>query len=135
MVVAANDNDINHTYVGETKRPLSVRFKEHCKLDKTTAVGEHCLETGHSVSLTNTKVLAREEDWFKRKIKEAINIRQQQPSINRDQGYHLPAIYSQILPPISEFRHHDQNNIITWPRSIVDGSKRRDRFKQCSKVS
>ena len=30
------DDDILHTYIGETKRPLSVRFKEHCKLDKPT---------------------------------------------------------------------------------------------------
>ena len=42
------DDDTLHTYIGETKRPLSVRFKEHCKLDKPTGVGEHCNATGHS---------------------------------------------------------------------------------------
>ena len=75
---------------------ISVRFKEHCKLDKPTAVGDHCLNTGHSISLTNTKVLAREEDWFRRKVKEAVYMKQRQPSM--------------ILSP-SEPHHSQPNNI------------------------
>ena len=63
------DDDTHHTYIryiGETKRPLSVRFKEHCKL------------------------LDREQDWLsKRKVKEAIHIKQRAPSINTRPG--LPA--------------------------------------------
>ena len=27
------------------------------------------------------------------------------PTMNRDQGYHLPAIYNQIIPPKSEATH------------------------------
>ena len=84
------DNDTHRTCIGETKRPLSVRFKEHCKLDKPIGVGDHCNATGHSVSMDNLRVLDREQDWLKRKVKEAIHIKQRAPSMNRDQGYQLP---------------------------------------------
>ena len=73
-------------------------FKEHCKLDKPTGVGDHCNATGHSVSMDNLRVLDREQDWMKRKVKEAIHIKQRAPSMNRDQGYQLPPIYGQIIP-------------------------------------
>ena len=46
-----------------------------------------------------------ESNWHKRKVKEAIYIRQRAPTMNRDQGYHLPAIYNQIIPPKSEATH------------------------------
>ena len=84
--------------LGETKRQLSVRFKEHCKLDKPTGVRDHCNATGHSVSMANLRVLDREQDWLKHKVKEAIHIKQRAPSMNRDQGYQLPPIYGQIIP-------------------------------------
>ena len=83
-------DDPKHTYVGESKRPLGVRFKEHTKLDRPTGVGEHCLNIGPSVSITNTKVLERELNWHRRKVKKAIHIRQRCPTMNRDQGYQLP---------------------------------------------
>ena len=43
------DDDTHHTYIGETKRPLSVRFKEHCKLDKPTGVGDHIKQRAPSI--------------------------------------------------------------------------------------
>ena len=39
-----------------------------------TGVSDHCNATGHSVSLDNTKVLTREPQWTKRKVKEDIYI-------------------------------------------------------------
>ena len=96
------DQNSSHSYIGESKRPLFTRFKEHTKTEKATGVGEHCNNTGHSVSWDNTKVLAREQDWLKRKVKEAIYIKQQRPIMNRDQGYQLPSIYGHIIPPTSE---------------------------------
>ena len=98
------DNDPNHR---ESKRPPGVRFKEHLNLDKPTGVGEHCLATGHSVSNKNIRVLSREQEWHKRKVKEAIYIKQHGPTMNRDQGYQLPPIYTEILPPVygSSQRH------------------------------
>ena len=51
-----------------------------------TGVGDHCQATGHSVSMKDTKVLTRESNWHKRKVKEAIYIRQRAPTMNRDLG-------------------------------------------------
>ena len=76
-------------------------FVVKLNLDKPTGVGEHCLATGHSVSKNNIRVLSREQEWHKRKVKEAIYIKQHGPTMNRDQGYQLPPIYTQILPPVS----------------------------------
>ena len=42
------DDHTHHTYIGETKRPLSIRLNEHCKLDIPTGVGDHSNATGHS---------------------------------------------------------------------------------------
>ena len=63
-------------------------FKEHTKLDKPMGVGEHRLSTSYSVSITNTKILERELDSHRRKVKEAIHISQRHPTMDRDQGYH-----------------------------------------------
>ena len=93
------DQDPAHVYIGETKRPLGKRFKEHINLTIPTGVGDHCNATGHSVSLDNTKVLTREPQWTKRKENEAIYIKKGAPSMNREQGYQLPPIYHQVLLP------------------------------------
>ncbi|KAK2150425.1 hypothetical protein NP493_2782g00000 [Ridgeia piscesae] len=71
--------DSSHTYIDETKRSLSQKFKEHANLDKPTGVGDHCQATGHSMSMKNTKVLTRESIWLKRKVKEDIYISNGEP--------------------------------------------------------
>ena len=86
-------------YVGETGRTLATRTKDHTSHNiQPTAVGDHCREHGHVISKNNVEMLASEEGWFKRKVREAIEIKTPQPTINRDQGFDLPAIYSEILP-------------------------------------
>ena len=68
-------------------------MKDHTSHNtQPTAVGDHCREHGHVINKNNVEVLAREEGWFKRKIREAIEIKTLQPTINRDQGFDLPAI-------------------------------------------
>ncbi len=93
-----SEQNPSHKYIGDTKRTLQERFKEHRNLDKPTAVGEHSQDTGHSFTLENSKILTREPNWTARKVKEAVLIKQKSPSINRDQGYHLAAVYHQLLP-------------------------------------
>ena len=92
--------DCEEVYVGETARSLSARVKEHTSTRRAslTAVGDHCKKTGHSVTWDNVQVLASENNTSRRKIREAIEIASQKPSLNRDIGaYDLPAIYGALL--------------------------------------
>jgi hypothetical protein len=90
--------DCTADYIGETSRPLGVRLKEHERtLGSRTAVGEHCAATGHKIKTIEVKIVEQESGWFKRKVKEAIKIRIHRPTMNRDEGYELPAIYSGVL--------------------------------------
>ena len=84
---------------GETGRTLATRMKDHASHNsQPTARGDHCRDHGHVISKNNVEVLAREEGCFKRKVRETIEIKTIQPTINRDQGFDLPAIYSEIIP-------------------------------------
>ena len=78
---------------------MGTRLKEHTKttVGNPTAVGEHIINTGHTITPSDTKIVAREEQFWRRKIHESITIIQQQPTMNRDSGYHLPALYKTLL--------------------------------------
>ena len=88
----------NKEYVGETARSLEIRVKEH-QSRSSSAIYEHCRPEGHSVDPNKTKVLSTEVNTFKRRIKEAIQIKLTKPALNRDNGYELAAIYDTILTP------------------------------------
>ena len=49
--------------------------------------------TGHDISVEHFNIVGREENILKRAIKEALYIRVNNPSLNRNAGkYHLPHI-------------------------------------------
>jgi len=54
---------------------------------------------GHSVDSSKTKGLATESYTFKRRRREAIEIRLRKSSLNRDNGFELANIYNTILGP------------------------------------
>ena len=79
------------TYISETGRTLATRMKDHLNLRKPlTAVGEHCAHEPHKITKDSVKVLARDDVWLTRKVREAIEIKIGQPAMNLDQGYELP---------------------------------------------
>ena len=80
----------NKEYVGETARSLEIRVREH-QSRSSSAIHEHCRLEGHSVDPNKTKVLSTEVNTFKRRIKEAIQIKLTKPA--------LAAIYDTILTP------------------------------------
>ena len=62
-------------YIGERARTHGVRFKEDTDgKHPNSAIMEHISITGHKYTLTDVKVLVKEDSDFKRNVKEAIAI-------------------------------------------------------------
>lgn len=89
-------NDCGEHYIGETARTLEKRLGEHQK-QTTSAIREHQSQANHEIDWEGVKILDKESVDVKRKIKEAIHIRRQRPTLNRDGGYDLPAIFDHLL--------------------------------------
>ena len=94
-------------YIGETARTLGTRLKEHVTRS-SSAVHEHCDNTGHNIEADNTTILTSEDSNIKRKVKEAILIKQRRPSLNRDEGLELPPVYTPLLESRDHARSGDQ---------------------------
>ena len=68
--------------------------------DLKSAVSEHAKDAGHSIDEISVKIIGQENHLMPlRKIREAIDIHNLQPDMNRDQGYNLSPIYGTILQP------------------------------------
>jgi hypothetical protein len=77
-------------YIGETSRPLATRLKEHAeavrKLDVTrNAIAQYVATSTARPIWEETRILAREENWYRRRVKEAIWI-ERQGNLNRNHG-------------------------------------------------
>ena len=90
-------------YIGESGRPKNVRLKEHvadikfARLDKS-ATARHFAACAGDMNPLDAKTIATEDHWRKRKIREAIEIRQSRSSINLDEGgLHLSPIWDILL--------------------------------------
>jgi len=79
------DCNQHYIYIGEPARPLSTRIKQHlpCR-QPLSAVSEHKLNTDQQCSMRDVNIFDSEENWQRRKIKEAINIHRGKTVLNRD---------------------------------------------------
>ena len=74
-------NDCNMKYIGETGRELSVRINEHKKggtktIDSNVSgLSQHIRNTKHEINWNDANVIDKENNMVKRKLKEAIKIR------------------------------------------------------------
>ena len=83
-------------YIGEASRALGDRHKEHLKGPSSIHVHIQC--TGHNATVDNFKIIGREDRDLPRTIKEAIYIRVNNPSLNRNVGkYHLSHLWDRVL--------------------------------------
>ena len=88
-------------YIGEIDRSMETRFKEHSadlrhNRHKKSDLVEHVHITGHHICLENAKVISREDNLLKRKIREKIEINLNRNCLNRDDG----AIISDSWKPL-----------------------------------
>ena len=90
-------------YIGESGRPKNVRLKEHvadikfARLDKS-ATARHFASCSGDMNPLDARTIATEGHWRRRKVREAIEIRQSRASINLDEGgLHLSPIWDILL--------------------------------------
>ena len=90
-------------YIGESARTFEERYREHLKAP--SPIFEHNNVTGHTTSVENFKIIGREGHNMARAIKEAIYIRVNNPTLNRNIGkYNLPHIWDKVLFSIPELK-------------------------------
>ena len=88
--------DCDDEYIGESSRTFGERFKEY--LNAPFPIYDHHNITGHDTTIDNFSIVGREDQNLIRAIKEAIYIRVDNPSLNRNIGkYHLPQIWYKVL--------------------------------------
>ena len=88
--------ECDEEYIGESARTFAERFKEHLKALSPTH--DHSNRSGHDVSIHNFSIVGREDQNIIRTIKEALYIRVNNPSLNKNIGkYHLPHIWDEVL--------------------------------------
>jgi hypothetical protein len=78
---------ISFPYVGQTKRQLGTRLKEHknnIKLDpeKHSVITEHIVNTNHKMDWNNVKILDHKNIYHKRLVSEMISIKEQENGLN-----------------------------------------------------
>ena len=90
-------------YIGESSRTFGERFKEHLKAP--SPIYGHSNITGHNISLENFSIVGRDDQNLSRWIKEALFIRVNNPSLNKNIcKYHLPHIRDEVLLNTSELK-------------------------------
>ena len=95
--------DCDEEYIGESSRTFGARFKKHLK--PPSPIDDHSNITGHNVTINNFNIGGREDLNQMRTIKEALYIRVNDPSLNRNVGeYHLPHVWDEVLFNTSEVK-------------------------------
>lgn len=102
--------DCDASYVGQTKRKLSTRLKEHrtnIKLDasKHSVVTDHILQNNHTFDWEKVRILDIESNFNRRIISEMINIKEQKNGINLNKDTDmLDESYFDLLGKLANLR-------------------------------
>ena len=95
--------DCDEEYIGESSGSFGERFKEHQKAP--SPIYDHSNISGHQVTIENFNIVGREDHNLSMAIKEALYIRVNNPSLNRNIGkFHLPHIWDEVLFNTSELK-------------------------------
>ena len=92
--------DCEKSYIGETGRPFIVRMNEHrCAVkteDMRNANAVHSIKESHSIAWENARIIDREQNWKKRRIKESLYIRNKD-NYNLDSGLALSHVWDPLI--------------------------------------
>ena len=98
LVYHISCDNCDESYIGETGSSLKSRFMEHRRQRSTSSeVSRHvnCDQPDHSISVDNVRILEVELTWFKKAVREAIQIWINNLTLNNDVGrYNLPQVWN-----------------------------------------
>ena len=130
MVCQVPCHNCNQVYIGETGRQLGTRIDEHKKEveelssaaftrtkrktlvreQNKSAITGHSVSNNHVIDWTGVRVIDRESDMTKHRLREAIWIKRKQTTMNRDEGaIYLPRVWDNVVatvPPSSTQSQH-----------------------------
>jgi len=80
--------------VGQTKRQLKTRVKEHVnniklKSTRQSVITNHILESRHEFDWSNVKILDHEPNYNKRLVSEMLHIKEQKKRVNSQKDTEL----------------------------------------------
>jgi len=106
VVYKINCQDCNASYVGQTKRLLKTRIKEHVndikKSGSPSVISNHRLSHNHEFDWEGVRTLDSEQSWNKRIVSEMIHIKRQIYGINKQSDTDLlPEIYFPVIDMLS----------------------------------
>ena len=95
--------ECDEEYIEESSRTFGKSFKEDLKTP--FPIYDHSYITGHNITLENFSIVGRENQNLSRWIKEALLIRVNNSSLNKNIGkYHLLHIWDELLLNTSELK-------------------------------
>ena len=95
--------DCEEEYIEESSRTFGERYREHLKAP--SPIYEYQNNIGYTASVENFKIIGREGHNMARRVKEAMYIRVNNPTLNRNIGkYNLPHLWDGILHSIPELK-------------------------------
>ena len=98
-----------------------IRLKEHVvdvhhERIKKSAIVEHCYNTKHYMCFENAEVLASIPHYYKRRIREALEIKKFMYNLNSDYGLNLKEYWIPILHVI---RYKHNSHIINESKNPI----------------
>ena len=97
------DCSCGSSYIGQTKRTIAERVKEHITAVKNrqinkSAIAEHIVdtETNHWIELHEPKILSTDRHYYPRIVREAIEIKKHK-NFNREEGYKLSSAWNPVI--------------------------------------
>ena len=100
IIYSIRCKDCDKLYIRATKRKFNTRLREHQKAvkqehPKKSALPEHCLQSGHTISWESSRlyILGTSTSWRNRCLWEAWEINTCRSLLNRDDRVYLPQEY------------------------------------------
>lgn len=96
-------HDCAGVYIGETRQYLKKRIQQHeyhsKKLNAAhSGLSQHVVDTNHRINWNDYKIRSRENNTFKRKLKEAIIIKKTPDNFNRQlDSYNIESVYNTFI--------------------------------------